>query len=143
MIVYPAYAFMKKAKKLFTHLFENGKSNYPTDFAANVILNEAGLIIPGNGVKAAFLEIPLSKFRTLNFSGHGAKYSSSRVQIAIQKPTGETVVSTLPYSLNSSSQGGSTYSYQIPSNARIDGYTIAFISDGSSAATITDAVFDV
>lgn len=67
MIVYPAYVFMKKAKKLFTHLFENGKSNYPTDFAANVVLNEAGLIIPGNGVKAAFLEIPMSKFRTLNF----------------------------------------------------------------------------
>ena len=143
MIVNTAYPFMTKTKKLFTHLFENGKSNYPTDFAANVVLNEAGLIIPGNGVKAAFLEIPLSKFRTLNFSGHGVKYSSSRVQIAIQKPTGETVVSTSLYSLNSSSQGGSTYSYQIPSNARIDGYTIAFISDGSSAATITDAVFDV
>jgi hypothetical protein len=143
MIVNTAYPFMAKTKKLFTHLFENGKSNYPTDFAANVVLNEAGLIIPENGVKAAFLEIPLSKFRTLNFSGHGAKYSSSRVQIAIQKPTGGKAVSTFLYSLNSSSQGGSTYSYQIPSNARIDGYTIAFISDGSGAATIIDAVFDV
>lgn len=143
MIVYPAYAFMKKAKKLFTHLFENGKSNYPTDFAANVVLNETGLIIPGGGVKAAFLEIPLSKFRTLNFSGHGVKYNSSRVQIAIQKPTGETVLTTLPYTLNSVSQGGSTFAYQIPSAARIDGYTVAFISDGSTAATITNAVFDV
>lgn len=143
MIVNIAYPFMAKTKKLFTHLFENGKSNYPTDFAANVILNETGLIIPGNGVKAAFLEIPLSKFRTLNFSGQGAKYSSSRVQIAIQKPSGETVVTTLAYTLNSTSQGGSTFAYQIPDTVRIDGYTIAFISDGSGTATITDAVFDV
>lgn len=143
MIVNTAYPFMAKTKKLFTHLFENGKSNYPTDFSANVILNETGLIIPGNGVKAAFLEIPLSKFRTLNFSGHGVKYSSSRVQIAIQKPSGETLATTLVYSLKPSSQGSSTYAYQIPDTVRIDGYTIAFISDGSGTATITDAVFDV
>lgn len=143
MIVNTAYPFMAKTKKLFTHLFENGKSNYPTDFAANVILNETGLIIPGNGVKAAFLEIPLSKFRTLNFSGHGAKYSSSRVQIAIQKPTGETVATTFAYTLNPSSQGGSTFAYQIADTLRIDGYTVAFFSDGSGTVTITDAVFDV
>ena len=143
MIVNTAYAFMAKAKKLFTHLFENGKSNYPTDFAANVTLNETGLIIPGNKVKAAFLEIPLSKFTTLNFSGHGTKYGQSKVQISIQKPSGEPVVTTLTYTLNSSNQGGSTFAYQIPSAARIDGYTVAFISDGSVATTITNAVFDV
>jgi len=143
MIVNTAYPFMAKTKKLFTHLFENGKSNYPTDFAASVTLNESGLRIPGDGVKAAFLEIPLSKFKTLNFSGHGAKYTPSRVKIAIQKPSGETVAVSAEYSLAASSSGGSTFAYQIPSNARIDGYTIAFISDGSGAATITDAVFDV
>ena len=143
MIVNTAYPFMTKTKKLFTHLFENGKSNYPTDFAANVILNETGLIIPGYGVKAAFLEIPLSKFRTLNFSGHGAKYTSSRVILAIQKPNGETVATTLAYTLDPSSGDDSTYAYQIPDPVRIDGYTIAFISDGSGTATITGAVFDV
>lgn len=143
MIVNTAYAFMAKAKKLFTHLFENGKSNYPTDFAANVTLNETGLIIPGNGVKAAFLEIPLSKFITLNFSGHGTKYNTAKVQVAILNPAGESVVTTLPYTINSINNGGSTFAYQIPSSARIDGYTIAFISSGSTAVTITDAVFDV
>lgn len=143
MIVNTAYAFMAKAKKLFTHLFENGKSNYPTDFAANVVLNESGLKIPGNGVKAAFLEIPLSKFTTLNFSGHAQQYSSAQVQVAILNQAGESVKTTLPYTIKPINNGGSTFAYQIPSNARIDGYTIAFISYGSGTVTITDAVFDV
>lgn len=143
MIVNTAYAFMAKAKKLFTHLFENGKSNYPTDFAANVTLNETGLTIPANGVKAAFLEIPLSKFKTLNVSGHGTQYSQAQVQVAILNPTGEYVTTTLTHTLKSINNGGSRFAYQIPSSARIDGYTIAFISYGSTAVTITDAVFDV
>ena len=143
MIVNTAYPFMTKTKKLFTHLFENGKSNYPTDFAASVTLNESGLQIPGNGVKAAFLEIPLSKFKTLNFSGHGTKYTPSRVEIAIQKPTGETVAVSAEYSLAPSSSGGSTFAYQILPSLRIDGYTVAFYSVGSGTPTITEAFFDV
>lgn len=143
MIVNTAYPFMTKTKKLFTHLFENGKSNYPTDFAASVTLNESGLQIPGDGVKAAFLEIPLSKFKTLNFSGHGAKYTPSRVEIAIQKPTGETVTVSAEYSLAASSSGGSTFAYQILPSLRIDGYTVAFYSVGSGTPTITEAFFDV
>ena len=143
MIVNTAYAFMAKAKKLFTHLFENGKSNYPTDFAANVTLNETGLIIPGNKVKAAFLEIPLSKFTTLNFSGHAPQYSTAQVQVAILNPNGEFVKTTMPYTLKAINNGGSTFAYQIPSSARIDGYTIAFISYGSGTVIITDAFFDM
>lgn len=143
MIVNTAYPFMAKTEKLFTHLFENGKSNYPTDFAASVTLNESGLQIPGGGVKAAFLEIPLSKFKTLNFSGHGANYTPSRVEIAIQKPTGETVAVSATYSLAASSSGGSTFAYHIVPSLRIDGYTVAFYSDGSGTSTITEAFFDV
>ena len=143
MIVNTAYPFMAKTKKLFTHLFENGKSNYPTDFSANVVLNESGLKIPGAGVKAAFLKIPLSKFKTLNFSGHGAQYSPSYVQLAILKPSGESVVTTPVYTLLSVSGGGSTFAYHIADAYRVDGYTVAFIGNGSGTATITDAVFDV
>ena len=141
MIVNTAYPFMAKTKKLFTHLFENGKSNYPTDFGANVVLNESGLEIPRGGVKAAFLEIPLSKFKTLNFSGHGSQFGSTRVEIAIQKPNGETVAVTPEYSL---ATGGSTFAYQIVPSLRIDGYTIAFYStDSAGYPTITEAFFDV
>lgn len=143
MIVNTAYPFMAKTKKLFTHLFENGKSNYPTDFAANVVLNESGLVIPRGGVKAAFLEIPLSKFRNLNFSGHGSQYGTATVKIAIQKPSGETVAVSADYSLNSISAGGSKFTYQIAPSIRIDGYTVAFYSTESGFPTITEAFFDV
>lgn len=143
MIVNTAYPFMAKTKKLFTHLFENGKSNYPTDFAAGVILNESGLYIPRGGVKAAFLEIPLSKFKTLNFSGHGSQYGNAAVEIAIQKPSGETVAVSSTYSLSSISSGGSKFAYRIVPSLQIDGYTIAFYSTESGFPTITDAFFDV
>lgn len=143
MIVNTAYPFMAKTKKLFTHLFENGKSNYPTDFAANVVLNESGLVIPRGSVKAAFLEIPLSKFGNLNFSGHGSQYGTAIVEIAIQKPDGETVAVSADYSLNSISAGGSKFTYQIPPSIRIDGYTVAFYSTESGFPTITEAFFDV
>ena len=144
MIVNSAYMYMgKKEPVVKLNLFENGVSNYPTEFQGGVTLTADGLKIPGSPGIATFLEIPFSKFKTLTLTGHGAVYTPSRAYITIQKPNGETVYTSNSYSFKASSQGDSVYTIALAELVRVDGYKLSIRGDGSATATLTSAVFEL
>ena len=142
MIVNTAYPFMGgESPSIKLKLFENGVSNYPTEFDSRVNLTTEALQIPGT-FKAGFLDVPFSKFSSLSITGHGGKYLAASGYFVIKTSTGEAITQSTTYTFKPSSQGNSTFTYTIPDLVKKTGAQIFFYGDSDGTWFLTDAVFD-
>lgn len=126
MIVYPAYAYYKKADKIQNQLFSNGKLNYPglnaSAYQYNASNNTLRLI---HSKTAAFTGIPANVFTKIKMRLRNAESSTSAVTIKIGGATLATKISI---------REEETREFTIPVNEQVKDQTLTFQTLGATSS---------